>query len=114
MVTKLQRRLDRLDDLRSDISDRPPSLESSSDDSSGPGPDPGRSRGGTEAPRGHHPPSTHRSARPSDPMPPRRSGEEERKELLSADYRRRRDPLCTAVQPTRSRHALDPGPPAYG
>ena len=33
VVTKLQRRLDRLEDLRSDESDGPPSLGSGSDDS---------------------------------------------------------------------------------
>ena len=46
-------------------------------------------------------------------MPPRRSGEEERDEWLSADYRRRRDPLCTAVQSQRPRHAPELALPAY-
>ena len=87
VVTKLQRRLDRLGDLRSDGSDRPPPLESGSDDNWGPGPDQGRFCRRIEAPRSDHAPSTRGSARQRDPMPPRRSGEEERDEWLSADYR---------------------------
>ena len=47
-------------------------------------------------------------------MPPRRSGEEERDQLLSADYRRRCDPLCTLVQLKQQRHNTEPAPPAYG
>ena len=47
-------------------------------------------------------------------MPPQRSGEEERDEWLTADYRRRRDPLCNPVQPKGSRHASKPASPAYG
>ena len=47
-------------------------------------------------------------------MPPRRSGEEERDQLLSADYRRRCDPLCTLVQLKQLRHNTEPAPPAYG
>ena len=58
MVTKVQTRLDRLEDLRSDGSDRPPPLESGSDDSWGPGPDLGRSRRRIKAPRSDHAPST--------------------------------------------------------
>ena len=92
VVTKLQRWLDRLEDLRSDGSDRPAPLESRSDDSWGPGPDPGRLRRCTEAPRRDHAPSTRGSARRSDPMPLRRSREEELNEWLSAYYHRRRDP----------------------
>ena len=114
VVTKLQRRLDRLEDPRSDGSDRPLPLESGSDDSWGPGPDPGRSRGRTKAPRSDYAPSTRGITRRSNPMPPRRSGEEERDEWLSADYGRRRDPLRTPVQPKRPRHAPKPAPPAYG
>ena len=114
VVTKLQRRLDMLEDLRSDGSDRPPPLESGSDDSWGPGPVPGRSRRRTEAPRSDHTSSTRGSARRSDPMPPRHSREEERDEWLSAEYRRRRDPLRTPVQPKRPRRAPEPAPPAHG
>ena len=76
VVTKRQRRLDRLDHLRSYGSNRPRPLESGSDKGWRPGPDPGRSRGSTEAPRSDHAPSNRGSARRSDPMPPRRSGEE--------------------------------------
>ena len=76
--TKLRRRLDRLEDLRSDGTDRPPPLESGSDDIWAPGPDPGRSCRCTEAPRSDNAPSTRGSARQSDPMPPRHSREEER------------------------------------
>ena len=114
VVTKLQRRLDRMEDLRSDGSDRPPPLESGSDDSWGRGPDPGRSRRRTVAPRSDHAPPTRGGARQSDPMPPRRSGEEERDEWLSADYRRRRDPLRTPFQPKRPRRAPEPVPLAHG
>ena len=49
-VTKLQRRLDRLEDLSSDRSDRLPPLQPRSDHSWGPGPDPSRSRAHAEAP----------------------------------------------------------------
>ena len=62
VVTKLQRRLDRLEELRYDGSQRPPPLESGSDDSWGPGPDPGRSCGRTKAPWSDHAPSTRGSA----------------------------------------------------
>ena len=58
MVTELQMRLDRLEDLGSYSSDRPPPLKSGFDDSWGPGPDPSRSRGCIEAPRSDHAPST--------------------------------------------------------
>ena len=47
-------------------------------------------------------------------MPPQRSGEEERDEWLSADYRRRRAPLRTPVQPKRQKHDLEAAAPAYG
>ena len=43
-----------------------------------------------------------------------RSGEEERANWLSADYRRGCDPLCTPVQLKRPRHAPEPAPPGYG
>ena len=105
VVTKLQRRPDRLKDLRSDSSDRLPPLESASDDSWGPGPDPGRSRGRTEALESDHAPSSRGGALQSKLMHPRRSREEERDKWLSADYRRRPDPLQTPVQPKRPRHA---------
>ena len=114
VVTKLQSRLDRLEDLRSDESDRPPPLELGSDDNSGPGPHRGRFNRRLKTPRSDYAPATRGSARGSDPVPPRRSGEGERNELLSADYRRHGDTLRTPVQPKRPRHALEPAPPAYG
>ena len=114
VVTKLQSRLDRLEDPRSDGSDRPPPLELGSNDSWGPGPDPGRSHGRSEAPPIDRAPSTCGSARQSYPMPPRRSGDEERDKWLSADYHRRRDPLQSPFEPKRPGHAPEPTPPAYG
>ena len=64
VVTKLQMRLDRLGELkstgsdqRSNGSDGPPPLRSRSDDSWGPGRDPGRSLGRIKAPRIDHAPS---------------------------------------------------------
>ena len=114
VVSKLQRRLGRLEDLRSNGSDQLPPLESGTDDSRGPGPYPGRSSRRTEAPRSDHAPSTRGSARRSDPMHPRRSGEEERDKWLSADYHRRCDPLRTLLEPKRPRHNPEPAPPAYG
>ena len=110
VVIKLQRRLDRLADLRCATSGRPPPLESGSDDSVKLGPDPGRSHRRTEAPRSDHAPPT----RGTVPMPPRRSREEELDNWLSADYRRRCDPLQTPVQPKRPKNAPEPAPPAYG
>ena len=47
-------------------------------------------------------------------MPLRHSGEEERDEWLSAEYRRHRDPLRTPVQPKRLRRAPEPAPTAHG
>ena len=47
-------------------------------------------------------------------MPPRRSGEEEQDEWVSADYRRHRDPLRSPAQPKRPRHAPELAPPACG
>ena len=114
MLCKPHSRLDRLEDLRSDGSDRPPPLGSSSDNSWGPGPDPGSFHGRNGGPRSDHAPSTSGRARQSDPTPPRRSGEEERDKGLSADYRRGRDPLCTPVEPKRPMHAPEPAPAAYG
>ena len=105
VVTKLQRWLDRLEDLRSDGSDRLSPLESGSDDSWGRRPDPG-SPG-----RSDHAPSIRGSARWSDPMFPRHSGEEERDEWLTAEYRRSRDLLGAPVQPKQPRQAPHP---AYG
>ena len=93
VVTKRQRRRDRLEDLRSNRSDRPPPLESGCDNSWGPGPNPGTSCSCTDAPWSGHAPSTRGSPRQSDSMPPRYSGKEEQDEWLSAVYRRRRDPL---------------------
>ena len=58
VVTKLQRRLDRPEDLRSHGSDRPPPLASGSADSWGPGPRPDRSCCPNKAPRSDHAPST--------------------------------------------------------
>ena len=112
VVTQLQRRLDRLEDLRSHGSDRPPPLESCSDNSWGPGPDPGRSAGRTKASRTDHAPSTGGSARRSNPMPSRRSGLEERDEWLGADHRTRHDPLRAPCQLKRPRHAPESVPPA--
>ena len=114
VVIQLQRRVDRLEDLESNGSDRPPPLESGSDDSWGPGADPGGSRGRTEASRNDHAPSTCGSAPQSNPLPPRRRGEEEGDGWLTADFRRRRDPLRTPVQLKRPRHAPKQAPPAYG
>ena len=114
VVTKLHRRLDRLQELRSNGSDKPPALDSGSDDSWGPGPDADRSCGRSEVSQSDHAPSTCCSARQSDPMPPRRSGEEERDEWLSADLHRRCDPLQTPVQPKRPGHALERAQPAHG
>ena len=114
VVTKLQRRVDRLEDLRRDRSIRLPPLESGSNDSWLPRPDPDRSGCPTEAPGTDHTPSTCGSAQRSDPLPPRRSGEEERDKWLSAEYRRRPDPLRTPVQPMQLRHTPKPAPPAYG
>ena len=94
VVTKLQRRLDGLEDLGSDGSERPPPLEWGSDDSWGPGPDPGRFCGRSEAPQSYRALSTRGSARRSNLVPPRRSGEQERDGWLSADYRQRGDHLC--------------------
>ena len=59
-------------------------------------------------------PSTGGSARPSGPMPPRYSGDEERDEWLSANYCRPQDPFCTPDHPKRLRHAPEPAPLAYG
>ena len=67
----------------------------------------------SETPQSDHAPSTCGSALRSDLMFPQRSGEEERDEWLSADYRRRRDPLCTPVQSQRLRHAPELALPAY-
>ena len=114
VVTRLWRRLDRLEDLRSNRSDRPGPLKSRSDDSWGPGFDPGRSRRRTRAPRSDHAPSTRDSAGQSDPMPSRHSGEEERDEWLTAENSRRRDPLRTPVQPKRRRRVPEPAAPAHG
>ena len=114
VVNKLARRLDRLRDLRSDRSNRPSTLELGSDNSWGPGPNPGRSCGRTGALRSDHVPSTHGSTRRSNPMPPGRSREEGKDKWLSADYRRCRDPLRTPVQPKRPRHAPGPAQPADG
>ena len=100
MVTKLQRGLDRLEDLRSDRSDQPLPLECGFDDSWGPGPNPSRFRRRTEATRSDHAPSIRGNARRSNPMAPQRSREEKRDEWLRADYRRRRDPLRTRVGPS--------------
>ena len=47
-------------------------------------------------------------------MRSRRSGDEERDEWLSADYRRRRDPSRTPILPKSLRHAPEPAPPLYG
>ena len=74
VLIELQRRLDRLEDVRSNYSDRVPRLESGSDDSWGPGPGPGRPCGCIKAPRSDHVSSTGGSAQRSDPMSPRRSG----------------------------------------
>ena len=114
VVTKLQRRLNRLEDLRSDGSDWPPPLESRSDDSWGPGPDTGRSCGRSKAPRNDHAPPTRGSAQQSQPMPPGGSGEEERDKWLSEDNRRRRDPFRTPVEPRVPGHVPGPAPQAYG
>ena len=46
-------------------------------------------------------------------MPTLRSREEERDDWLGADYRRRRDPLCTPVHSKRLRHAAEPAPGMY-
>ena len=62
VVTKLQRMLAGPEDLRRDRSDRPPPLESDSDDSLGPGPDPPRSWSHTEAAQSDNAPSTCDSA----------------------------------------------------
>ena len=101
VVTKLQERLDRLEDLRSDGSDRPPPLESGSHASWGPGSDLGRSRGRSEVPRNDHAPSTCGSAGRSHPMPPRHSGEEERGKWLLTPSDERQQPcqLPAQVQP---------------
>ena len=101
-------------DLRSNSSDRPPPLKSGSEDSWGIGPGPCRHRGRIEALRSDHVLSTNGSGRGRDPVPPQRSGDEERDQWLSLDYRRRRDLLRTPVQPKRPRHAPEPAPPAYG
>ena len=101
VVTQLQRRLDRLEGLGSAGSDKAPLESGSSDDGWGPGPGPGRPR----APGG---------ARQSDHMPSGRGSGGERDEWLSADYRRRRDPLRTPVHPKRPKRAPEPAPPAYG
>ena len=93
VVTKLHRKMNRLEDLRSDGSDRPPPLESGSHDSWGPCPDLGRSCGRSKAPGSNHTPSTRDGARRSDPMPPQHSGNQERDEWLGVDYDRRPDPL---------------------
>ena len=114
VVSRLQRRLDRLEDLRSEGSNRPPPLESGSDDSWGPGCDSGRSRRRSETPRSNHALSTRGSARRSDPMPPTGSGKREGDKWLSAPYRRRHDALRTPIQPQRPRQAPEAAPPAYG
>ena len=114
VVTKLQSRLDRLEDLRSNRSGRPLPLELGSDDSWGPGPDPGRSHRRADAPRSNHAPSTHRSAPRSDLVRSGHSGDEEQDKWLIAEYRRRRDPLRTPFQPKRPRRAPRPAPPSQG
>ena len=58
--------------------------------------------------------SMHGSARRSDLMPPQRSEDKDRDERISAEHRRRRNPLRTPVHHQRTRHALEPAPPAYG
>ena len=114
MVTKLQRKLDRLEDLRSDRNDWQPPLEPGSDNAWRPEPNANRSCGRTEAPGTDHAPSTRGSPPRSNPVPPGRSREEERDTWLSANYRRCRDPLCTPVQPKRERHAPERAPLAHG
>ena len=47
-------------------------------------------------------------------MPSPRSRDAERDDWLSADYRRRRDPVRTLVHPKRPMQALEPAPLAYG
>ena len=59
-------------------------------------------------------PSDRGSARRSNAISLRRSGDEERHEWLSADYRRRRDPLRPSVHPKGPMHAPEQAPPAYG
>ena len=121
VVSELPRRLDRREDLSSNISDRRsigsdrlPPLESGADESWGPGPDPGRPRARSEAPRSEHEPSIRSTTRRKDVMPPQRSGDEERDKWLSADYGRRGDPVCIPVEPKRPRHDPEPAPLAYG
>ena len=54
--------------------------------------------------------STTGSARRSNLLPPRRSGEWERDKWLSTDYSRRCDPLCTPFGPSWPGHAQEPAP----
>ena len=114
VVSKLQRRLNRLEHPKIKGSDRPSHLQSGSDDTWVPGPGPSRPLGRIEAPASDHVPSNCDSTRQSDPMCPQRSGDEERDGWLSADYRRYRDPLRTPRQPMHPPHAPEPAPPAHG
>ena len=88
VVTELQRRLDRLEHVGSDGTQRPTPLDSVSDESWGLAPGLGRPRGRCEAPQSGHVPSRRGSARRSDPMPTRHSRGDEWDKWLIAEYGR--------------------------
>ena len=73
----------------------------SSDNGRGPGPGPGKVRALGGARRSNH-------------MPSGQGSGGERDEWLSADYRRRRGPLRTPVNPMRPKRAPEQAIPAYG
>ena len=87
VVRRLQRTQDTSEGLRRIGSNLPTHLELGTDDSWGPRP--------SRSPRALHPWQcpTERSHTPAA------RGEEERDKWLSADYRRHRDPFCSAFQP---------------
>ena len=111
----LQKRLDRLEGIRSDSSDHTP-LELGSDDGPGPGPGPGRPSVHAGARRAHPSASapSHSGARRSARMPSGSDHGGEQDEWLSDEYRIRRGPLRIPDVPRRPDRASEPAPPRYG
>ena len=122
VISGLQQRLDALEARGSVGSDHPPLESGSSDDSSGPGPDPGRPHARSGAPRSRpsasapslSAPSNHSAGRRNERVPPSSGSEEWRDEWLKADYHNRRARPRTPVHPRRPARAPEPIPMAGG
>ena len=122
VISGLQQRLDAPEARGSVGSDHPPLESGSSDDSWGPGPDPGRPHAPGGAPRSRPSasapsltaPSHHSEGRRNERVPPGSGSEDWRDEWVSAEYRNRRAPPRTPVRPRRPAPALEPIPMAGG